>query len=79
MLTCVPDVNPVRSSVVPDGTAMLLRTMVAHEVLDLLAATASVNVHVALFARSGAAVGIGAGTAETSPAAATKRPMATDN
>ncbi len=36
----MPEVSPVRSSVVPDGTATLLRTMVAHEFLDLLAAEA---------------------------------------
>lgn len=36
----MPKVSPVRSRVVPEGTATLLRTMVAHEVLDLLAAEA---------------------------------------
>ena len=53
------------SSVVPDGTAMLSKTIVAHDFLDLLAAAASVKVQDARFSiataflRSGAAVGIG--------------------
>jgi hypothetical protein len=34
---CVPEVRPVRSKVVPDGTATLERTIVAQDVLDLLA------------------------------------------
>jgi hypothetical protein len=59
-------VSPVRSSVVPDGTATEDNTIVAHEALDLLAAAAPLepeNVHEALFARSGAAVGAGAAVA----------------
>ena len=36
----MPDVSPVKSSVVPEGTATFERTMVAHEALDLLAAEA---------------------------------------
>jgi hypothetical protein len=41
----------------------LSKTIVAQEVLDLLALAASVNVQVARFSRSGAAVGAGAGAA----------------
>ena len=36
--------RPVRSKVVPDGTAILSKTMVAQEVFDLLAAEAAVKV-----------------------------------
>jgi hypothetical protein len=36
-IMCVPEVRPVRSKVVPDGTATLERTIVAQDVLDLLA------------------------------------------
>ena len=36
----MPDVSPVKSRVVPEGTATFERTIVAHEVLDLLAAAA---------------------------------------
>jgi hypothetical protein len=65
----------VRSSVVPEGTAMLFRTMVAQEVLDLLADAALVNVHVARSARPGASVGSGVatGAAETNAAPALRR------
>ena len=61
----MPAVRPVRSSVTPDGTAILSRTMVAHEVFDLEAAEAAVKVQVARFSSataffiSGAAVGTG--------------------
>lgn len=51
----------------PEGTATLLNTIVAQEVLDLLAAEAPDDpekVHEALLARFGAAVGAGAGSAE---------------
>ena len=64
-LTLVPDVRPVMSSVVPEGTAILSKTTVAHDVFDLLAATASVKVQDARFSIatafliSGAAVGMG--------------------
>jgi len=50
----------------PDGTTRPLRTIVAQDALDLLAAEAPEDpekVHEALLARSGAAVGAGAGTA----------------
>ena len=69
----MPDVRPVISRVVPEGTLMPSRTIVAHEVFDLLATEASVNVHDARLAKaaafriSGAAVGIG--TADTRTAA----------
>jgi hypothetical protein len=54
---------------------MFCKTIVAHEVLDLLADAALLNVHVARLARSGAAVGSGAaaGAAETNVAAAVRR------
>jgi len=58
------------SSVVPEGTAMLLRTMVAQDVLDLLAEAALVKVHeVARSLSFAAIVGIGAaaGTATARP------------
>ncbi len=59
----------------PEGTAMLSSTIVAHDFLDLLADAALVNVHVARLARSGAAVGAGAaaGAAETNAAPALRR------
>ena len=59
------------SRVVPEGTAMLFKTMVAQDVLDLLAATASVKVQDARFSRAtalrifGAAVGIGTAATRT--------------
>ena len=60
----MPLVRPVRSSVVPDGTATDDSTMVEQEVFDLLAEEAppepeKVQV-VARLSRSGAAVGAGA-------------------
>jgi hypothetical protein len=65
ILTCVPDFNPVKSSVTPDGTAIAERIIVEQEVFDLLAEEAPPepeNVQVvARLARSGAAVGTGAG------------------
>lgn len=39
-MTLVPLVSLVKSRVVPDGTAMLLKTIVAQEALDLLTAAA---------------------------------------
>lgn len=59
----------------PEGTAMLFSTIVAQVFLDLLADAASVKVHVARFARSGAAVGSGAaaGAAETNAALTLRR------
>ncbi len=66
-------VKSVKSSVTPDGTAMLSRTMVAQLAFDLLAAEAAVKVQLARFwratalLRSGAAVGNG--FAETRTAA----------
>ncbi len=53
----------VKSRVVPDGTAIFDRTIVAQEAFDLEAAAAPPEpekVQVARFARSGAAVGTGA-------------------
>jgi hypothetical protein len=68
-LTVVPSFKSVRSRVTPDGTASAERMMVEHEVFDLLADEAPPDpekVHVvALFSRSGAAVGAGAGAAST--------------
>lgn len=71
----MPEFRPVRSSVVPEGTAMLSSTIVAQDVLDLLADAALVNVHVARLAMSGAAVGSGAaaGAAETNAAPALRK------
>lgn len=77
--TWVPEFKPVRSSVVPEGTATLLRTIVAQEVLDLLASEAPVepeNVHEALLAKSGAAVGSGAAVAAGAGAANTREAAA---
>ena len=39
-ITLVPFVSLVKSRVVPEGTAMLLKTIVAQEALDLLTAAA---------------------------------------
>lgn len=62
--TCVPLVRSVRSSVTPEGTATLDKTMVEQDVLDLLAEDAPLEPEkvqvVALLSRSGAAVGKGA-------------------
>jgi len=74
----VPEVRPVRSRVVPDGTATLLRTIVAQEALDFEAKEAPVDpekVQDALFSRLGGAVGAGAaGAADTRDAVKAKRP-----
>ena len=63
-ITWVPELRPVRSRVLPEGTARALRTMVEQEVLDLLADEAPPEpekVHVvARSSRFGAAVGAGA-------------------
>lgn len=68
-LTLVPELRPVRSSVVPDGTATFDNTMVEHEVLDLLAEAAPFepeNVQeVARFSSVAGAVTAGAGAAST--------------
>ena len=48
--------SPVKSRVVPDGTAILFRTMVAQEVFDLVAAAASVKVQAVRFPKLGAGV-----------------------
>jgi hypothetical protein len=74
----VPEVRPVKSNVVPEGTATLERTMVAQDFLDLLAREAPEEpekVQDALLARSGAAVGAGAaaGAAATREAVAATR------
>ena len=62
----MPDVSPVISRVVPDGTVMPLSTIVAHDFFEALAADALVNVQEARFSMAllslGAGVGIGAGT-----------------
>jgi hypothetical protein len=81
ILTVVPSFKSVRSRVTPDGTASAERIMVEHEVFDLLADEyppdpEKVQV-VALFSRSGAAVGAGAGTASTCVIAA--RPKRRDS
>jgi hypothetical protein len=44
-------VSLVRSSVVPEGTAMWFKTIVAQDVFDLLTAAASVKVQDARFSR----------------------------
>lgn len=81
MLTLVPELRPVRSNVVPEGTASADRMMVEQEVLDLLADEAppepeKVQV-VARLSRSGAAVGAGAaGAAETKADKPPKRKQA---
>lgn len=51
----------VRSSVVPDGTTMLSKTIVAQSVLLLLTDLALVKVQLALLTRVGALVIVGAG------------------
>jgi hypothetical protein len=62
--TWVPELSPVMSRVVPDGTVMPDSTIVAQDFFDLEAEAALVNVHVvALFSRFGAAVGSGAAAA----------------
>ena len=48
--------SPVKSRVVPDGTAILFKTIVAHEVFDLVAAAALVKVQAARFPKLGASV-----------------------
>jgi len=63
-ITWVPAVSDVRSRVTPEGTATLLRTMVAQDFFDKLALAAPAapeNVQVARFSRLGAAVGAGVG------------------
>ncbi len=76
--TLVPLVSLVKSSVVPDGTVMPERTMVAQEALDLLTAAAPEDpekVQEALLSRVAAGVGAGAaGAAATREAAVAKRP-----
>ena len=66
----------VRSSVVPEGTAILLSTMVAQDFLDAEAAEAAVKVQDARFSRafpiSGAGVGRGAGAGLPAGIAATR-------
>ena len=75
-MTWVPDLRPVKSRVVPDGTERALRTMVAQEALDLEAAAAPpdpekvqavprCSIAARASAGFGAAVGAGAGAAET--------------
>ena len=66
----------------PDGTATLDSTMVAQDFLLLLADAAPVepeNVHEARFARSGAAVGAGAGAAIAKEIVAVKTPRSVEN
>lgn len=84
----VPELRPVKSSVVPDGTATFDKTMVEHEVLDLLAEAAPFepeNVQeVARFSSLAGAVTAGAGAASTtdekkaSPARPIKERMITE-
>lgn len=72
--TDVPELRPVRSKVVPEGTARAERMIVEQEVLDLLAEEAPPdpeNVQVvARLASSGAAVGSGTGAGAPSTKAA---------
>lgn len=71
------------SRVVPEGTTMLSKTIVAHDAFDLLAAEASVKVQDARFSiataflRLGAGVGIG--TAATKETALRPSPKACKN
>ena len=66
LLTWVPDFKPVKSSVVPDGTAILLSTIVEHDFLLADGEAALVNVQdVARSSSLAAGVGAGAGTART--------------
>jgi hypothetical protein len=70
----VPSVKPVKSRVVPDGTVMPERTIVAQSALDLLAAEAAVKVQEALLWRAfltnaASGAGVAMGTAETRTAA----------
>lgn len=63
-MTCVPEFGPVMSRVVPEGTAILLRTIVEHDFLLAEADAALVKVQeVALSSSLAGAVGAGAGTA----------------
>lgn len=78
-MTWVPVVRPVRSRVVPEGTAMADKTIVAHDALDLEAEAALVNVHVARLSRRAAAVGAGAATAAAIGEAETKDVVAKAN
>ena len=48
--------SPVKSRVLPDGTAILFKTMVPHKVFDLVATAALVKVHAARFSKLGAGV-----------------------
>ena len=79
MLTLVPLVSLVKSRVVPEGTATLLRVMVAQEALDLLTAAAPLAPEKvqepARLSSDAAAVGAGAaaGAATTREAAAPTR------
>lgn len=79
-MTCVSSARPERSKVVPEGTAILLRTRVAHAVADLEAEAAPAEpVNVQLVARlattaTGAAVMAGDGAAATDAARAKRRP-----
>ena len=62
----MPSLRPVISRVTPDGTAMLLRTIVEQDSLLADAEAASVNVQdVALSSSFATAVGTGAGAAAT--------------
>lgn len=80
-LTFVPELRPVKSSVVPDGTATFDKMMVEHEVLDLLAEAAPLepeNVHeAARFSSVAGAVTAGAGAANATEekTASPARPM----
>jgi len=81
VLTFVPELRPVKSSVVPEGTATFDKTMVEHEFLDLLAEAAPLepeNVHeVARFSSVAGAVTAGAGAASATEekTASPARPM----
>lgn len=83
VLTWVLSFNPVKSRVVPEGTATLERTIVAQEVLDLLAEAAPFEPEkVQLAARSsmlaalvtrGAGAATGLARVQAMPQAASKR------
>ena len=78
-MTVVPELRPVRSKVLPDGTARADKMIVLQEVLDLLAEEAPPDPEkvqvVALLAISGAAVGSGCGRPSTSAEAESRRAM----
>lgn len=72
--TLVPSFSPVKSKVVPAGTATLLSTIVEQDFLPLMAAAAPVDPEkVQLEARSSMWVATGLARVEAMPQAASKR------